>query len=75
MNDCKGKPISIGDRVFVLPHKGSDVQGAGYVRAFTPRDGGMARVDDGAADAASSIVDREDWTWSTWVSPAEVEKL
>ena len=73
MKDRNGKELFVGDRVFVLPDKAVLRKGGiGYVRAIKDRE---ARIDNGAKDAVSSCADRDDWTWSVWAMPSELESL
>lgn len=73
MKDRKGIEIGVGDRVFVLPstRDGRD-GGSGWVRKIN---GAKARVDNGRQDMPDMTDPSADWTWSAWVTPAEVEKV
>lgn len=66
MKDRKGNSLNVGDRVYVLPDPQTRTGGVGWVRRVIENEN-RARVDDGVYD--------DDWNWSAWVTPNEVEKV
>jgi hypothetical protein len=71
VKDRKGNEISVGDRVYVMPHH--DIGGFGFVRRVS---GEKARIDDGPKNMAAVLPDapEDDWNWSAWCKSDEFEK-